>query len=204
MKTTDLRALAKYLLPHMPTFVHKGRLLYLAPLTHVLKAFHFDSSAFDKETFYVTVFFLPLYVPASHIHLSFGERLRSAKGQVWNLSDPRLRDELLACIQRDGLPFLEVVQQPADVVTAIPRIGADSDPYKLEAVAYSLAMADDVAAAQQALERLTKALDKSISWQAKMGERATQLAQTLSVDPQEAKRQLAEWEQATVKNLGLG
>jgi predicted ArsR family transcriptional regulator len=47
-------------------------------------------------------------------------------------------------------------------------------------------------------------LDKGISWQAEMGERATQLARKLGVDPQEAKRQLAEWEQETVKNLGLG
>jgi hypothetical protein len=204
MKTADVRLLSKYLLPHMPGFVHKGRLLYARPLNHVLRAFNFDPSAFDKETFYVTVFFLPLYVPASHIHLSFGERLRSPKGQAWNLSDPRLREELLACIQRDGLPFLEGVTQPRDVATAILRLGADSDPYKLEAIAYSLAMADDVAAAQQALERLTKVLDRGISWQAEMGERATQLARKLGVDPQEAKRQLAEWEQATVKNLGLG
>jgi len=122
----------------------------------------------------------------------------------WNLSDPRLRDELLACIQRDGLPFLEGVRQPCDVATAIHRLGADSDPYRLEAIAYSLAMGDDVAAAQQALERLTKASDKSISWQGEMTERATQLARKLGVDPQEARLQLAEWEQATVKNLGLG
>jgi hypothetical protein len=74
----------------------------------------------------------------------------------------------------------------------------------MEAVAFSLAMADNVAAAQQALERLTNALDKGISWQAEMRERATQLARKLDVDVQHAKRQLADWEQATVKNLGLG
>jgi hypothetical protein len=64
-------------------------------------------------------------------------------------------------------------------------------------------MALDVAAAQQALERLTKSLDQGVAWQAEMGERATQLAQKMGVDPQEARSQLAEWEQATVKNLGL-
>jgi hypothetical protein len=179
-------------------------LLYALPLDHILRAICFEGSAFDKETFYVNVFFMPLYVPATHIHFGFGHRLRSATSGAWTSNNPQLRDELLACIQRDGLPFLEGVRQPCDVATAIHRLGADFDPYKLEAIAYSLAMADDVAAAQQALERLTKALDKGISWQAEMMERATELARKLGVDPQEARRQLAEWEQATVKNLGLG
>jgi len=204
MKTSDIRSLSKYLLPHMPTFVHKGKLLYASPLNHVLRAFHFDSSAFDKETFYVTVFYLPLYVPSSHIHLGFGERLRSSKGQAWNLSDPRLGEELLACIQQQGLPFLEAVKQPCDVVTAIQRLGIDSNVYNLEAMAYSLVMIDNVVAAQQALERLTKLLDTSVPWQAEMKTRAMELARKLDIDPQEARRQLAEWEQATVKNLGLG
>jgi hypothetical protein len=204
MKTSDIRSLSKYLLPHMPTFVYKGRLLYASPLNHVLRAFHFDSSAFDKETFYVTVFYLPLYVPSSHIHLGFGERLRSSKGQAWNLSDPRLREELLACIQQQGLPFLEAVKQPCDVVAAIQRHGVGSDPYELEAIAYSLVMTGDVTAAQQALERLTKVLDTSVPWQAEMRARAMALAGKLNIAPQEARRQLAEWEQATVKNLGLG
>jgi hypothetical protein len=187
----------------MPGFVHKGRLLYASPLNHVLRAFNFDSSAFDKETFYVAVFFLPLYIPASHLHLSFGERLRSPKGQVWNLSDPCVREELLACIQGVGLPFLERPRHPCDVAAAIQELGADDDPYRLEAIAYSLAMSDDVSAAQLALERLIKGLDRSTTWQTEMMERATQLAHKLAGNPQEARRQLAEWEQATVKNLGL-
>ena len=149
-------------------------------------------------------FFLPLYVPATHVSFSFGKRLGEGSGKRWSLSDPRLCDELLACILGDGLLFLEGVRQPCDVAVAIPLLDADSDPYKMEAAAYSLAMTDDVAAAQQAIGRLAKTLDKGISWQAEMGERTAQLAQKLSVDPQEARHQLAEWEQATVKNLGLG
>ncbi|MFO0811063.1 MAG: hypothetical protein U0746_20730 [Gemmataceae bacterium] len=204
MKTAQVRSLGKDFLPQMPGYTHKGLTLYASPLNHVLRGFYFEDSGFDPSAFYVWAFFLPLYVPATHVSFSFGRRLGDGSGKRWNLNDPRLRDELLACIQRDGLPFLEGVKQPHDVATAIHRLGADADPYKLEAIAYSLVMADDVAAAQQALERLTKALDKGISWQAEMMERATQLARKLGVDPQEATRQLAEWEQATVKNLSLG
>jgi hypothetical protein len=206
MKKKHFETVCKKMLPDLPGFACKGWLLYAEPIGHVLRGFCCDASGFDPEKFTVWVFFLPLYVPRKYVSFEFGDRLKDARGCDiwWNLSDPRLRDELLVSIQRDGLPFLEGIKQPADVVTAIHRLGADSDPYKMEAVAYSLAMADDVAAAQQALERLTKALDRGIPWQAEMMERAMQLARKLGVDPQEAKRQLAEWEQATVKNLGLG
>jgi hypothetical protein len=203
MKTAQIRSLSKYLLPRMPGYTHKGLMLYASPLDHVLRGFYFEDSGFDASAFYVWAFFLPLYVPTTHVSFSFGKRLGEGSGKRWNLSDPRLGDELLACIQRDGLPFLENVTQACDVPTAIHRLGADTDQYRLEAIAYSLAMADDVTAAQQALERLTKALDRGVSWQAEMMERATQLGRKLSADPQEAKYQLAEWEQATVKNLGL-
>ena len=188
----------------MPGYTHKGLMLYASPLNHVLRGFYFEDSGFDPSAFYVWAFFLPLYVPATHVSFSFGRRLGDGSGKRWHLSDSRLRQDLLACIQRDGLPFLEGIKQPHDVATAIHRLGADFDPYKLEAIAYSLAMGDDVAAAQRALERLMKVLNKSISWQAEMMERATELARKLGVDPQEARRQLAEWEKATVKNLGLG
>jgi hypothetical protein len=206
MKKKQFESLCKTLLPNLPGFVCKGWLLYADPMGHVLRAFCGDDSGFDPQIFTVWVFFQPLYVPKKHVSFNMGYRLKDTRGcdRWWNINDPRLRDELLVSIQRDGLPFLEGIKQPADVVTAIHRLGADSDPYKMEAVAYSLAMADDVAAAQQALERLTKALDRGIPWQAEMMERAMQLARKLGVDPQEAKRQLAEWEQATVKNLGLG
>jgi hypothetical protein len=203
MKTAQVRSLGKDLLPQLPGYSHKELMLYANPLNHVLRGFYFEDSGFDPSAFYVWAFFLPLYVPATHLSFNFGKRFGEGSGKRWNLSDPRLRDELLACIQRDGLPFLESVKQPCDVATAIHRLGADSDPYKHEAIAYSLAMALDVAAAQQALERLTKSLDQGVAWQAEMGERATQLAQKMGVDPQEARSQLAEWEQATVKNLGL-
>jgi hypothetical protein len=206
MKKKQFETLCKTLLPYLPGFSCKGWLLFAKPVNHVLRGFCCDDSGFDQQKFAVTVFYLPLYVPTKHLHFNMGRRLKDARGCDiwWNLSEPQLRDELAACIQRDGLPFLEGVSQPHDVPIAVHRYGADSDPYKLEAIAYSLAMTDDVLAAQQALERLAKVLDRDIAWQVEMAERATLLAQKLSIDPQEARRQLAEWEQTTMKNLGLG
>jgi len=205
MKKKQFESLCKTLLPHLPGFACKGWLLYAEPVGHVLRGFCCDPSGFNPQEFAVWVFFLPLYVPKKYLSFNFGHRLKDARGceKWWNLNDPRLRDDLLAAIQQQGLPFLEGVRQPRDVATTILRLGMGSNLHGMEAVAYSLAMEGDVAGAQQALERLTKALDRDIAWQAEMMDRATLLARKLDIDPEEARRQLAEWEQATLKNLGL-
>src|SRR5581483_8612259 len=131
MKKKQFESLCKTLLPKLPGFACKGWLLYADPIGHVLRAFCCDDSGFDPQIFTVWAFFQPLYVPKKHVSFNMGYRLKDARGcdRWWNINDPRLRDELLACIQRDGLPFLEGVKQPHDVATAIPRLGADSDPY---------------------------------------------------------------------------
>ena len=204
MNLAQARSLSKILLPQMPGYTHKGRMLYASPLNHVLRGFYFEESGFDPSAFYVWAFFLPLYVPTAHVSFSFGKRLGDGSDERWNLHDPELRDELLVRIQRDGLPFLNEVDGPFQVPTAIQRLGTESDPYGLEAIAYSLAMADDFPAAQRALNRLANVLNKGVPWQAEICDRATLLGQKLiGGDPQRAKQQLEDWEQTTRKNLGL-
>jgi hypothetical protein len=204
MKTAQVRSLSEDLLPHMPGYTHKGLMLYASPLNHVIRGFYFEDSGFDPFAFYVWVFFLPLYIPTTHVSFSFGRRLGDGSGERWNMNDPRLREELLGYIQRDGLPFLDVVQDPFQVTTAIQRFGADSDPYSMEATAYSLVMTGDFTAAQEALNTLIKSLDINIHWQSEMRGRATHLSKKLlGNDPQEATQQLAEWEESTRKNLGF-
>lgn len=205
MKKKHFESLCKKLLPALPGFACKGWLLHADPVGHVLRGFCCDDSGFDPGKFAVTVFFLPLYVPTKHLHFNMGHRLKDANGCDiwWNLNDPQLHFELLSYIQRDGLPYLNGVQEPFQVTTAIQQLGA-TDPYRLEAIAYSLVMADDFHTARQTLDRLEKTLDKSIPWQAEMSDRATHLDQKLlGNDPKGAKQQLAEWEQATRKSLGL-
>jgi hypothetical protein len=203
MKIAQVRSLSKDLLPRMPGYTHKGLMLFASPLRHVLRGFYFEDSGFDPSTFYVWAFFWPLYVPTTHVSFSFGKRLGGGSGKRWNLNDAQLREELLDHIQRVGLPFLQEVGQPRQVAIAIQQLGGEADPYRLESIAYSLAMADDYAGAQQGLDRLMKTLDVKIAWQAEMMQRAKHLGDKLKADPQGARQLLAEWEQTTVTNLGL-
>src|SRR5262245_2284912 len=106
MKPAHVRSLSQHLLPHMPGYVQQRNLLLAAPVGHVLRAFCFEDSSFDASVFYLSVFFMPLYVSSSHIHFGFGKRLRHRGIEGWNLGSPRLADELLGCILREGLPFL--------------------------------------------------------------------------------------------------
>ena len=155
--------------------------------------------------FTVTVFVLPLYVPTAHLYFNYGHRLRDNRGceKWWNIEEPDLALKLLDCIQREGLPFLERVQEPSQLISLVERLPGNTNPHSLEAIAYSLAITDNYACAQVALDRLLKVLDVNIGWQAEMMERATQFAEVLTVDPQAAKGLLVELEQTTVKNLGL-
>src|SRR5437870_4144209 len=151
MKTAQVRSLSKGLLPAMPGYTYKGRMLFATPLSNVLRGFYFEDSGFDPSAFYVWAFFLPLYVPATHVSFSFGKRLGEGSGKRWTLNDTQLRDDLLGRIREEGLPFLQDVEQPRQAARAIQQLGGGSDPYHLEAIAYSLAMVDDYLGAKHGL-----------------------------------------------------
>jgi hypothetical protein len=205
MKKKQFESVCKSILPTLPGFACNGWLLYAHPVVHILRGFCCDDSGFDATRFAVSVFVLPLYVPRKQLHLSFGNRLKDERGcdKWWNIEESELANKLFSSIQREGLPFLDGVCQPSQVATLVQQLPGNTNPPSLEAIAYSLAMADEYVAAQSALDRLVKALDVNIPWQAEMLERAKLLGQKLSSNPQGAKQLLAEWEQATIKNLGL-
>jgi hypothetical protein len=206
MRKKQFESLCRTLLPELPGFACRGWLLHARPVGHVLRGFCCDDSGFDRELFAVVVFFLPLYVPTEYIHFSVGgDRLRDERGCEiwWNIKSPTLRRELLGSIRRQGLPFLEPVVEPRDVVTAIERLGFHRRPFRCEARAYSLAMADDRTGADAALDELASSLDSAVAWQAEMQQRAEQLRKALKNAPEDAQRLLGEWERFSKEKLGL-
>jgi len=205
MKKKQFESLCKKLLPNVPGFNCKGWLLYAHPVGHVLRGFCCDGSGFDSTKFTVEVFCLPLYVPTNHIYFLFGDRLRDERGCEiwWDVNDPKLADDLLFRIKAQGIPFLTAIQSPNDLVEAAQKLPPTQEARKWETIAYSLAMANEYNAAQLALDRLVKAFDVNIPWHIEMMERAKQLGEKLKTDAQGAKELLVEWQQATMKNLGL-
>lgn len=203
MKNKDFAELAKHLLPDLPGFFVKGPLVASHPVKNTLRGLYFEGSDFDKHSFYVWTFFLPLFVPTKHVSFNLGKRLREpGGGDRWNADAPNLVAELRAAVKRDALSFLSGIESAEDIARAAAAFQKTGDPYALQAIAYAWARAGDVERAMEELERLIRLLDVEVPWQLEMIERAETLKAKLA-DPTERQRQFAVWENESVKNLGL-
>jgi hypothetical protein len=138
MKTSQFERLSrKYLLPHLPGFCAKGRLMFIDPPLWVLRAFAFDPSAFGKNFFYLEVFVQPLYIPRSHLVYSFGRRLSHG----WDMPPDReaeVMNEILVYIKHEGVPFLDAMHDPAALAEKVQLISSNqNDAHVLETMTYS-------------------------------------------------------------------
>jgi hypothetical protein len=200
----------RYLLADLPSFQGKGSLLFNAPVIHLLRGFSFDTSGFDRNTFYVHVFLQPLYVPRDHVAYLFGKRLYGRQGQSWSIDAEHQGatvEDVLASIKEQGLPFLGYVQTPGDLARKAPLVGGrGSDPNMSEAVAYSFVLAHEYAEARGALDRLQALLragDPADPWAAELLGRSQLVRERLERDPEEAIALLEEWNEQTRTNLRL-
>jgi hypothetical protein len=193
-------AIGKKLASHLDGFVVKGPLMAICPIGHVLRGLYFEPSAFDSESFYVSVFFQPLLVPSKVIGLNMGRRLPGP----WNANDPDLIQRLLVVVTQDALPFLERVgtlRGAAEMAEQMAK--ASKDLYALQAAAYLATLAGDTAGAREALERLLQILDTKVPWQREMAARAKMLLQQTIEGHPHAICWLEGWEKETAANLGI-
>jgi hypothetical protein len=176
--------------------------MFVSPVKHVLRGISFEGSSFDKESFYATVFVLPLCVPTRHLYFNFGDRIRGvAGGDRWNGNAMDALLELRDAIKRDALPFLSRVESLHGFIE-LAQAFSMQNPHTSEAIAYAWARSGEVTRANEELNRLARLLDLKIPWQREMAERAGTLKVKLA-NPADAQRQLEAWEAETLQNLGL-
>ena len=127
MKDRRMEAIArKYLLPKLPGFEIRRKILFKKPLVPILRGFAFDDSDFDPDAVFVIVFVLPLYLPSKHLTLTFGNRLENRKGLLnwsanWILRDPPDETEIqsmLNAMQCKGIHYLDRLNTPEDIVNS--------------------------------------------------------------------------------------
>src|SRR5436309_2435201 len=116
MTTKEFLAIEKRLLPQFPGFTTKGALMFIQPLDHTLRGFHFEPSAFSKKGFYVNMFFLPLCVPIEHVHFTFGHRVGPNKR--WSADQPDL-EVTLGLEMLKEVSFLISLRTANDVARAL-------------------------------------------------------------------------------------
>ncbi len=203
----------RHLLPSLPGFRAKKAWLLADQPGYLLRGFAFESSGFDPTKFTMWAFIQALYIPSTEITFTVGNRLGRLSGgseRWWWLTDEnesQVMGEVLAHIQREGLPFLQKFTSPADLADrAVEVTRAPDNVHIVEAVAYSLVLADRHREALEALARLRKLLGKiaaDLSWPPGMTERVQLVDGALQRDPREARALLDEWREETIRNLRL-
>lgn len=205
MKTKDFTKIWKQLLPQLPGFVMEKKVMFQAPVKDLMRGLYFESSA-DAEWFYISVFFLPLFVPNDSVHGTFGKRI--GRDSNWNGNNPNLLADLTAAIQNEAVPFLDDVATLTGVVNYLrenidrgrPRVNS----HVLEAYAYTLIKSGDYTSASESLAELKGRLAAStIPWVMEQRNRAQTIEEKLLQNPEAALEQLEAWKAETIAKLGL-
>ncbi len=203
LRTVQLMQLAKkYLLPHLPAFRAKSDMLYVTPVGMMLRGFHFQLSQLDHRSFTVEMFVEPLYVPLSYVSFACRVRLGQQRGSEpkwwsWDPAHPEQAEavfaEVLAHIQREGLPLLERFREPRDLLHHAKRVFG-KEALDDEWMAYTLVMAGAYRKAQKILLRFYQ-LESQIlemGWASDSLLLARRVLEALREAPEEAVRLLEE------------
>lgn len=202
MTTKEFVSLEKSLLPEFPGFAIKGPLMFIPPAERLLRGISFEGSSFDKTSFSVSMFVMPLCVPTNHLYLNFGNRVRhKGGGDRWNMEMPNLVTELGTALKLQAIPFLSRVDSLLGFVEVAKSFSGK--PHTPKAIAFALARAGQNSQAVEVLDQLLSQLDLNVAWQREIADQAKALRAKLVANPVEAQQQLEAWEAETVHNLGL-
>jgi hypothetical protein len=114
---------------------------------------------------------------------------------------PDLVTDLVAALRQQALPFLSNGETLAGFIE-IARSGAQTGR-AMEGIGYAAARSGDSKQAVEIFNRLVPTLNLNIAWQRELADQVRALSAKLVAHPEEAQEQLAQWEEATVRNLGL-
>jgi len=194
----DFLKLERRLLEYIPGFELRGGWMFIPPAEPVLRGIQFDGSSFDKVSFSVTTFLMPLCLPTSHLWLNFGHRIQPDRWKA--VPDPV--EELGPALKAQAMPFLSSTRTLWEFVKVV-RADYFDTPRENQAIAYALIRSGRVAKGRAALEHLLEQLDLSIGWQRDLAIEADRLKGMLESDPAAAINQLKTWEFETQQHLGL-
>jgi hypothetical protein len=202
------RLARQYLLPSLPGIEMTGRLLYQAPVGDLLCGCHFESSSYEKESFVVTAFVQPLYVPAGHLVLSYGKRLGGARGDHWwrlGQDDAAVMAGVLADIETQAPPIHALGGSPLAFAEEGVRRGAMNFRDR-EAIAYSYLRVGQMQRGVEELERCLGSIlqsDLQIPWVAELQERNRIMLHDAHADPSAVQARLSAWRAETLAELRI-
>ena len=208
MQGRDLQKFVnQYLLPALPGFAYARRVIYQVPVGDLLRGLLLDSSGFSKAVLHPDVFVQPLYVPSSHLVLSFGRRLTGSwRHEAGNAQ--ALAKRLLRQMREAVLPFASSFSSPQSFAAnapAWPWFSRDN-PHIQQAMGYSLVLAGDFASAQKWLRAVDETLrqcNNAETWEGRLRDDCRKFLDLLVRDPGGAQELLNGWTEDTRRNLRL-
>ena len=196
----------QHLLPSLPNFCVRGKLLYEVPVGNILRAFLFDSSGFSAEAFHPEVFVQLLYIPSEHLTLSTGKRFLGN----WKFEpeqESRLAQKLLTQISEIGLPFLRARSTLEGIIHETKRNPAlEKNPHVRQELAYSLLLLGRNEEALDELDKILGMLNRdpdSPPWEGVLFAEIASLRERLDRNPREAVEMLNAWTEQTRSKLKL-
>ncbi len=206
MNAAKIKGLYAPLQRLLPKFKQQGPLLYAVGTGGLLKGLYVEDSGFDKNSFYLWAFFLPLYVPTQHVSFTFGKRL--VNGKSWSSgNDEALVRELTRAVGDEAIPFLGQSDTPQQFAERVERLAENArDPYVARAKAYSLVRCGNAQGAVAELRNLIsllRSLDGMAPWTDVMLNEATNLLARVETDFELAKGMLDEWETESRQHLRI-
>jgi hypothetical protein len=207
MKATEFAKIGKKLLPHLPGFTMKGKLLFVPPVGDIVRGIYFENSSGTND-FYVRALYLPLFVPQECMNFIHGDRLRWEGHELWHGDDPNLLDKLNDVIQAKAMPFLELVSTLAGVLESlkadVKRTQPKPNSHYLEEMAYVLIKIGDFSAALEIIADLKKKYRLSTTpYIIEQRNRLELIEDKLRQSPEAALAQLEVWRVGSIEKLKL-
>ncbi|WP_428267756.1 hypothetical protein [Haliangium sp.] len=199
MKASEKRRIARAIRSAVPALYEKGNLLAATPRGRILRGIVLEGSAADPHGVYLSMFVQPLYVPATTVVLTIGDRLGGGS-KTWHADEA---EAAAAVAQENGVPFFGPITSP-EQLAEWGYLEGKRNGYIRESKAYSLVAAGRLIKGIRALRELAESLEgKDTPWVVEMKERAEQLAALAESNPPAAHELLAQWEAETVSELRI-
>ncbi len=103
------------LLQRNPDLALIGRLVVIKPVHHILRGVYIDRSL-DPKLFVPTWSIIFIAEPRDQIGFHWGSRV-FRPGSVWDISEPKLPEEMCEAIEREALPSMRSIKTIDDFVT---------------------------------------------------------------------------------------
>ena len=148
---------------NLPDAVAQSPTVFMKPLGTIYRGICIESTSREKDTFYLNVFFIPLFLPIDRLMLNLAYRLNGNGGHRSIHDFPKI----LSSIKEEAWPVLKKIKSTRDLPAAIKQAGVIGDPFAQLTLLYTgLELSDrkGMANATEALARMLSGRDK-IEWQ---------------------------------------